>query len=147
MRGFLFVAALTLGACIADTAFAQGRGGGGRGGPGGGCGARMSGASGSLASGLLSGGLDSMSSTASAIASPARLQRQLQSALGQQAFLSQVQSALLAQQASAARKAEQKNRQLANRRARREAELARRGGNLPSTSPRSRASALASTFN
>jgi hypothetical protein len=71
----------------------------------------------------------------------------MQGALLQQAYLSQVQSALLRQQATAARKAELKDRQLANRRARREAELARRRGNLPPTSPRSQTSALASTFN
>jgi hypothetical protein len=100
----------------------------------------------SLAGGTL-GGSDSVSFGASAPASPARLQQQLQVALLQQAYLAQMQTALLRQQASAARKAELRERQLANRRARREAELARRSGNAPPASQDRRANALAAAFN
>jgi hypothetical protein len=105
----------------------------------------MNGAAGSLAGGTLGSGLDSMSTGASAV-SPGRLQQQLQSAMLQQAYLAQVQSALVQQQATAARKAEMKARQLANRRARREAELARRGGSLPATAVTNRENALAASF-
>ena len=56
----------------------------------------------------------------------ARLQQQLQMAYLQQTYMAQARAALAQQQAAAAQKAVMKQRQLASRRARREAELARR---------------------
>jgi hypothetical protein len=56
----------------------------------------------------------------------------------QQAYLLQAQAYLERQQAVAAKKAEQKERQIANRKLRREAELAKKSGKAPSASPRSR---------
>jgi hypothetical protein len=103
-------------------------------------------ATGGLARGTLGGTSESLSFGAAAPVSAARPQQQLQSAMLQQAYLSQVQSALVQQQATAARKVEMKARQLANRRARREAELARRGGSSPATAVSNRENALAASF-
>jgi hypothetical protein len=146
MRTFLFVAALIVGACISETTLAQGRGGGGRGGSGLGCGGRGSMTTGGLAGISRGGGIDSMSPGASASVSAARLGQQLQMAYLQQAYLAQVQATLVRQQASAARKAEMKERQLAGRRARREVELARRSTNSSPTNISNGANSLASSL-
>jgi hypothetical protein len=103
-------------------------------------------ATGSQAGGVLGGGMNSMSAVVSAPVSAARLGQQLQRAYLQQAYLAQAQAALVRQQAFVAQKAEIKERQLASRRARREAELARRSAGSRPESLSNRANTLAAAL-